>query len=437
MADKAIPKSRLGRIARLASAGARTGASIIFNRSEKATASSAQKAANALGDMRALGAKVGQMLAYVDGVMPEDQQAVFAEHLKPLLEQTPTSSFDQIKAHVEQVFEQPLEDLFADFDETPLASASLGQVHRATLADGRVVAVKVQHPGVEDALTQDLKNVKLLEGMAAMVGARKFDSANMIKEIRDRFMEELDYELEAKRQQEFIDFHAHNERVIIPGVIWDRTAKSVLTTEFMEGMSYDEACAWEDEGTRELWCDTLWRFCYETTVVGMMFNADPHPGNYRFREDGCVVFFDFGCVQKQPFDRSVRGCKLHLAAARRDEELFREAAASMMNLNGGQWEDLAIDYMRLCFEPWFGAPFRFDTKYVRSVVEYLQGLKLDVMRLKDDSFVPLEEGMLFVNRLQFGFYSVLAGLNAEVDYASIEKSYLEPFEAQLIESGEL
>lgn len=434
--DKSIPKSRLGRIARLASAGARTGASMFLNRSEQSTAKSAQKTAAALGDMRALGAKVGQMLAFVDGILPESQQAIFAEHLKPLLESTPTSPFPAIKAQLEAELGASIEDLYDDFDPVPLASASLGQVHRATLkGSGEPVAVKVQHPGIEEALHQDLKNVKLLESMAAMAGARKFDSATMIQELRTRFLEELDYEFEAKNQQEFIDFHAHNDHIVIPGIYASHSSRRVLTSDFMTGISYEEACAHPDDALRAAWCDALWRFYYEATIVGSMFNADPHPGNYRFLPDGKVIFFDFGCVQRQPSERSVFGCKLHLAAARRDDDAFREGCVDLMGLQGGEWQELAIDYMRLCFEPWFGSPYRITSPYVREVVQYLNDLKFDVMKLKDDSFTPLGEGMLFVNRLQFGFYSVLSGLNVEVDYAAIELSYLEPLEARLISQG--
>lgn len=438
MSDKSssIPKSRLGRIARLASAGARTGASMFLNRSEQATAKSAQKTATALGDMRALGAKVGQMLAFVDGILPEDQQDIFAEHLKPLLEQTPTSPFPAIKAQIEAELQKPLEDLFETFDETPLASASLGQVHRATLKGSKTeVAVKVLHPGIEDALKQDLKNVKLLESMAAMVGARKFDSATMIAELKERFLEEIDYPHEAKNQKEFIEFHKHNKNIIIPHIYDSHSSTRVLTSDFLTGMTYDEACAHPDESLRAKWCDALWRFYYEATIVGNMFNADPHPGNYRFLPNGDVIFFDFGCVQRQPEERSILGCKLHLAAARNDDEAFEQGCVNLMGLKGGTWQDLAIDYMRLCFEPWFNAPYRIESAYVRKVVQYLNDLKFDVMKLKDDSFVPLGEGMLFVNRLQFGFYSVLAGLNAEVDYASIERSYLEPLEQRLKTRG--
>lgn len=401
---------------------------MFIKRKDDSVAKSAAKAATALGDMRALGAKVGQMLAYIDGVLPEEQQAIFSEQLKPLLEDTPTSSFASIRDQIERELEGKLEELFSEFDETPIASASLGQVHRAKTKDGLEVAVKVQHPGIDEALEMDLKNVKMLEGMASMVGSRKFDSANMIREIQDRFREELDYELEATRQRIFYEIHKQNPKVLIPRVIDELSTRRVLTSEFLTGQSYEEACANPDEAERAQWCETLWRFVYGTTLVANQFNADPHPGNYRFRPGGEVVFFDFGCIQVVPVERTYVARKLHLAAARKQDDAFERYAIELFKLEGGTWETILLEYLHLAFKPWFESPFRFTPAYVRQVVQFLQGMKMDVIKLKDGSFVPMEEGVLFVNRLQFGFYSVLAGLDAEADYGGLELEYLEPVE---------
>ena len=420
-----VPKGRLRRFSKLARAGARAGSSILLGstRSPSSTAKSAEKMASLLGDMRALGAKVGQMLAYVDGVLPPDQQAIFAHHLKPLLEHTPTSSTDQIEAVITHDLGAPLTDLFSHFEPVPIASASIGQVHRATLPDGTEVAVKVQHPGIDEALRQDLDNLSAFEGILGVVGG-KFGAVDLLREARDRFLEELDYHQEAKNQNEFNHFFRDNPHIIVPDVIASRCGPRVLTTRFVHGHSFDQAAA-ATEPERAAWCATLWRFVYEATLIGHMFNADPHPGNYRFAPDGEVIFFDFGCVQRQSPERSALARRAHWAAIHLDEPAFFDACRALMGLRGGQWEAAALDYMRLCFEPQFSSPFRMDRDYVRQVVGMLQELKFEAMRIRDDSFVPLQEGMLFVNRLQFGFYSVLAALDVTVDYASIERSYLQ------------
>lgn len=418
---KKVPTGRLGRLATLAGAGARMGSSVLFRFNEQ---DNAAKTAEALGSMRALAAKIGQMASYVDGVIPEAQRAVYEEQLKVLLEANAASSPGEIRAMCRAELGAPPEALFASFDPTPIASASIGQVHRATTHDGRAVAVKIQHPGVAQAIEQDLQNAALFETMGAMMGMRKFDSQRMMEELKARFREELDYRLEAEHMRRFTAFWADDPNVHIPQVIDALSTKRILTSTFAEGMTFDEAVATEDEATRAAWCRTMWRFAFRSIHVGGMFNADPHPGNYRFLPNGDVIFLDFGCVQPITEQHRTRAARLHLAAVQGDEDTFREAAIVLMDLRGGTWQDRALAYMRHCFDPQFDSPFRITPEYSRAVFEHLRELTLATRTATGDQFVPLQEGMLFINRLQFGFYSILARLNAEVDYASVEGAYL-------------
>lgn len=425
-----IPTSRFGRLAKLAGAGARAGASVLLGRGEEDAALSAAKN---LGQLRALAAKVGQMAAYVDGVVPEHQRDAYERGMSSLLEATPTSDTAEIIAELERGLGQPIDALFKDFEQAPMASASIGQVHRATLHDGSEVAVKVQHPGVGDALRQDLKNADLLERMVGMFGVRKLGTKDMVAEVRQRFLEELDYTLEARRQEAFIRFFEGDDQIIIPKVISSHTCENVLTTTLAKGLGFEQAREQPDELRRQ-YAETLWRFVYKATLIGRMFNADPHPGNYKFAPTGEVIFLDFGCVQPVSVQRSERALQVHRAAVKRDEEAFAQACRVLMQLDGGQWERLAIDYMRHCFEPQFSSPFRLDPKYAQDVLEHLKDITQQTLKSKGDNFVPLQEGMLFINRLQFGFFSVLGKLNVEADYNSVESSYVfgEPLEESLL-----
>ena len=418
--EQKIPTNRLGRLAMMAGAGVRAGASALLGRGEE---DAALKAAQSLGQLRALAAKVGQMAAYVDGVVPADKREAFERGMGSLLEATPTSSASEVFGQIEAALGRPLETLYAEIEEQPLASASIGQVHRARLHDGRAVAVKVQHPGVGEALRQDLKNAALMERMVGMLGVRKLGTQDMVEEIRQRFLEELDYTLEARRQLAFARFHEGDDQVLIPQVIATHTAPTVLTTTLAQGMGFEHACA-QPEQIRRRYAQTLWRFVYKTTLIGRMFNADPHPGNYKFLEDGRVIFLDFGCVQPVTEQRSERALQVHRASVRRDEEAFAQACRTLMQLDGGQWERLAIDYMRHCFEPQFSSPFRLDSAYAQAVLEHLKEISQKTLKSKDDRFVPLQEGMLFINRLQFGFFSVLGKLDVEVDYNEVEAAYV-------------
>lgn len=418
--EKKLPAGRLGRLVRLAEIGARTGSSMLFNRD---STDAAKRAAEVLGNLRGVAAKVGQMAGYVDGLIPEEHRDVYQASMKTLLAGAPRSSPEAIKRLIEEELSKPLDRVYAEFDEVPVASASIGQVHRAVLLDGQEVAVKVQHPGIAEAVESDLQNAGLVENALAMMGTRKLDSKNILEEIRIRFREELDYRTEAERQTIFARVHEGDAQIVIPQVFQEYTAKRVLTTQFMRGGSLDDARRLPEKDRVEIG-KTMWRFVYKGTLVGDMFNADPHPGNYFFQDDGRVVFLDFGCVQSVPAKRQPVARRLHRAACDRDEAAFVEAGKIMLETRGGMHEKRVLAYLRRAFEPQFSSPYRITREYVASLVNQMKDAGTETLRLKDDSFVPMPEGMLFMNRLQFGFYSVLARLDVAVDYASVEKSFL-------------
>src|SRR5947209_936540 len=153
--ERRVPEGRLGRLARLAAMGVRTGAGMLVDREGK---NGAKHAAEVLGTLRGLAAKVGQMASYVDGIVPEAQRGAYEASMKALFAAAPRSSASEVRAAIEEELGAPIDRLFASWNDDPLASASIGQVHVATLHDGRDVAVKVQHPGIAQAVESDLKN---------------------------------------------------------------------------------------------------------------------------------------------------------------------------------------------------------------------------------------------------------------------------------------
>jgi len=296
-------------------------------------------------------------------------------------------------------------------------------VHRARLEDGRQVAVKVQHPGIGKAVESDLDNADVLGGMVSMLGPKDLDPKAVLAELRQRFTEELDYELEARRQKVFSELHAGDPDIRIPEIITERSARRVLTSTLERGKELEEV-ATADETLRRKYAETMWRFVFKGNLVGGMFNADPHPGNYLFQEDGTIVFLDFGCVQPIEGDRLTLAREIHLAGMRRDEEEFAKAAKRLLQTRGGTYEKMAVAYSRRCFEPLFSSPYRITRPYVASLVEGVKEMKDSVLLKEGGNFVQLPPGRLFINRLQFGFYSVLARLDVEVDYARIEEGFL-------------
>lgn len=419
--EKKVPTSHLGRFARVAAAGARIGAGHLLG---KDSTNPAAKAAELLGTLRGVASKLGQMASYVDGMVPEEHRDAYEAGMRGLLAAAPRSSTVDIRRAVENGLKGPIDRLFVEWDDVPIASASVGQVHRARMEDGREVAVKVQHPGIVQAMESDLDNIGLLEGMVALGGGRKLDSKRLFDEAAARLREELDYGLEARRQERFRQLHHGDHQIKVPAVIQERSTGSILTTEFVRGMRFDQATS-QDSTLREAWCEALWRFVYKGNMLGGLFNADPHPGNYFFHDDGTVTFLDFGCVQEIEEVKRQQGIAVHRAARNQDEAAFKAAARAMMDLRGGGHEERTLRQLRDIYAPLFHSPYHITRAYSSHLLQQMRELGAEARKgSHDDHYVGLPKGFLFMNRLQFGFYSILARMDVEVDYAKVERAFM-------------
>ncbi len=419
MSEQKLPTSRLLRLGKLAALGARTGASLLTS---KDGAGAARASAEVLGNMRGLAAKIGQIASYVDGFIPEDHRAAYSSALGKLRDHTPSSSFASVKRTIEEELGAPLDERFDRFEEAPFASASIGQVHRAFLRDGTEVAVKVQHAGIKDAVEADLANASILEGFARFGGGGKLNSKGILARVKLRFREELDYVLEADRQETFRAFHAGDPTIRVPEVIRSHSASRVLTSVFVRGATLDEA-AKGDEASRRAHAETLWRFVFRGNLVLGTFNADPQSGNYIFGEDGVVTFLDFGCCEPLEPERQLAACRLHCAALRRDTAAFERHAIDLLQTVPGKYQDFTLAYTRRCFEPLLHAPFKISRAYVTDLVASTRDMKALLFK-KSSNVTPMPDGLVFINRLQFGFYSVLSALDVDVDYRAVERAFL-------------
>ena len=420
MDERELPTGRLGRFARLASTGLRVGVGALLDKDARAAA---LHTAEVLGSLRGLAAKVGQMASYVDGVIPEGQREHYEVAMKGLRAATPQSLPAEVRALVTAELGAAPEALFAEWGAAPIASASIGQVHRARLHDGRAVAVKVQHPGVAAAVESDLSNGSILTSMASSLGMKRHDPDAVFAVIKERFREELDYAHEADNQRAFAAHFAGDALIRVPAVIDDRSTRRVLTMEFVEGRSFDEAVLAPRE-QREAWARTLWRYVFSAVLGAGYFNADPHPGNFLFGEDGAVAVLDFGCVQRVPDDNRRHARGMHRAAVAGDEAAFRRSLGLMMGAKPGRMEALCAEYVRAAFRPLFEAPFHMTRPYAASLVEGMRHLAKESRAIPDAEFYTMPSEMTFMNRLQFGFYSLLARLDVTIDYAAIQREIL-------------
>jgi predicted unusual protein kinase regulating ubiquinone biosynthesis (AarF/ABC1/UbiB family) len=345
--------------------------------------------------------------------------------MKHLRAAAPRSSAEEVRRVVEEDLGAPIDRLFARFSDAPIASASIGQVHEALLLDGREVAVKVQHPGIGDAIESDLANAGMLEGFAQLAGGKRFGTKAIFETVRARFREELDYAKEADNVRFFAGVHAGDSRVVVPDLVEDRSSRRVLTTAFVRGKPFDDACA-APEPERRAWAETLWRYVFKGNLLHGRFNADPHPGNYVFQDDGRIAFLDYGCVQDIP-DANRKGARaMHEAALRGDEEAFFAGVRRLIESRPGKLEDLSCAYTRTCFEPLFASPYRITRAYAASLVDGMKELARTARTVPEAELFVMPPQMVFINRLQFGFYSVLARLDVEVDFAEVERRFLSP-----------
>jgi predicted unusual protein kinase regulating ubiquinone biosynthesis (AarF/ABC1/UbiB family) len=245
--------SRSARSAAMAGVGARTTHRSALHRARKVFAGvdrhaeldaafelqTAESIAAALGNMKGAMMKLGQMASYLDQGLPEPVRQALAE----LQANAPPMSAALAATVVEEELGQPPDEVFATWDPTPIAAASIGQVHRAITHDGRAVAVKVQYPGVGDAIRADLDNAGMLFGAMGMLFPG-LEPEPLVEELRTRVVEELDYRLEADNQRLFADFYEGHPFIHIPAVVDELCAERVLTTELAEGARFDEVERW-------------------------------------------------------------------------------------------------------------------------------------------------------------------------------------------------
>ena len=313
MARDRIPTSRVGRTARVGrlaagqavrQAGTRA-ANVARSKEGRQSAlerrqiEAAEQIVAALGTMKGAAMKVGQVLSFLDiGLVPEEYRDEFQRKLGALRDAAPTVTFKDMRKVIEQELDAPLDEEFDDFDEQPIAAASIGQVYKARLRDGGSVAVKVQYPGVAQAVRADMQNLGLILRLAKRI-APGMDPKAIGEEIRNRIEEELDYELEAQNQRALARLFRGHPFIVVPDVVTSLSRERVLVSEFVQGKGFEELKGLpQDE--RDRVGEILFRFYFGCLYRHHQFSGDPHPGNSMLLEDGRMAFLDFGLFKRMP-----------------------------------------------------------------------------------------------------------------------------------------
>jgi predicted unusual protein kinase regulating ubiquinone biosynthesis (AarF/ABC1/UbiB family) len=378
----------------------------------------AARVAETMGHMKGAFMKLGQMMSFVTDDVPEEFRAA----LTSLQTSAPPMELALLRDVAEAELKMPLERAFSRFDAKPLASASIGQVHRAALPTGEEVVVKIQYPGVADAIRADLDNVEVLYRMVSMFYPG-VDAGPIVDEIRGRIGEELDYAREARNQRAFEDLYRGHPFIRVPRVIESHSTGRVLTSEFVEGRRWDDVLTLPDS-QRQRYAEILFRFIFGSIARFGVFNGDPHPGNYLFSDEH-VVFLDFGCVKYFPQPMRQDWRKLVTAHLSGDRQIFYGQLIALGFLRDGDGLDRndLYDYFGYFYEPFHqDREFQFTREYNRQSFGHIfrpQGRFAPMSRK-----LNMPRDFVFVNRIQWGVVSLLAQLGASNNWHRIQREFL-------------
>ncbi len=375
----------------------------------------AEEAAAMMGHMKGVLMKLGQILSFAQqGLPPQAQEA-----LRSLQKDAPPMEFALVRGVVEAELGGDLGDFFRHVDEEPIAAASIGQVHEARLRGGEHVALKVQYPGVDEAIEADLR---ASGGLAAFIGAvnRNLDAPAIIDELRDRMREELDYRQELRNQQLFRSIWEGHPLIHVPRVFPEVSSRRVLCQEYCRGLGFHDFAAAATDAEKRLAVHVLYDFVFDSMYRHCVFNGDPHPGNYLFQEDGRVHFLDYGCVKHfdPAFLEDLK--RLNRSIMEDDRAAFEAVVKKLGVVLPGRPYDLDEIWRVLHFN---GEPIAEDREFA---IEPWVGRAVEVMNPAQNTRINLPPDFLFLNRITFGLAAIWTDLGACENFHRLSRRYNYP-----------
>ncbi|MER5986491.1 AarF/ABC1/UbiB kinase family protein [Streptomyces sp. NPDC001787] len=395
-----------------------------------------------LGELKGGAMKLGQALSVFESALPEEVAGPYRAALTKLQEAAPPMPTRTVHGVLAERLGEDWRELFAEFDDKPSAAASIGQVHRAVWHDGRAVAVKVQYPGAGEALLSDLAQ---LSRFARLLGPLipGMDIKPLIKELRDRVSEELDYELEARAQQEHASEFEDDPDVVIPGVV--HQSDQVLVTEWIEGIPLSEVIAEGTAEQRDRAGQLLARFLFSGPARTGLLHADPHPGNFRLLppragEGDCgqwrLGVLDFGTVDRLPggLPQTI-GDSLRLTLEGDAEAVYeRLREEGFVKDSISLAPDAVLDYLLPIIEPAQREEFTFTRTWLRTQAARIADPRSPAHQLGKQLNLP--PSYLLIHRVTLSTIGVLCQLGATVRLRDELESWLPGFLAEYEEENE-
>lgn len=364
-----------------------------------------------LGDLKGGALKAGQLLSTVESLFPHDPQDTWRQALTGLQEDNQGVSFDLLRPVLVAELGAGWRSAFRGFDEAPVAAASIGQVHRGTWSDGRRVAVKVQYPGVREAIEADMRAFAIASRAAALV-ARGVSLPPLVAELRTRLREELDYEQEANHQRSFAEAFANDPLVAVPGVLL--ATPRVLVQDWLDGTPLARVAVSGSQAQRDAAGLRYQRFLLSGPARCGLLHTDPHPGNFRITSDGRLGVLDFGSCLRLPggnpptFGRLISvllgGDDAQVLAGLRHEGLVRLGA----DVDAGKLRD----YLSPFTEPARHEEFTYSRQWLKAQFARVNDPRNPDFAVALQLNIPAEQ--LFTHRVWLGVVGVLCQLGATV-----------------------
>ncbi len=387
-------------------------------------ARTAEQLFKVLGELKGGAMKFGQAMSVFEAALPENLAGPYRETLTRLQESAPPLPAASVHAVLARELGADWRDRFQSFENKPAAAASIGQVHRAVWADGRVVAVKVQYPGAGQALLSDLNQIGRMSRLVGML-VPGLDVKPLIAELKARVAEELDYALEAESQATFAAAYSGDPDVLVPSVVYQ--TGQVLVTDWVDGKPLARIIASGTTKERNRAGLLLARFLFSGPQRAGLLHADPHPGNFRLLDDGRLIVLDFGAVNRlpdglpEPIGRLLRLAIDDDAVGVLDGLRAEGFVKSSIDLDARR----LLDFLSPILDPVRADTFRFDRAWLRAQATriadprspaYSTGLQLN-----------LPPDYLLIHRVTMGTIGVLCQLRAEASWRTELEHWLPDF----------
>ncbi|QII06745.1 AarF/ABC1/UbiB kinase family protein [Rhodococcoides fascians A25f] len=387
-------------------------------------AKAAEQLFSVLGELKGGAMKLGQMLSVMEAAVPEEYSEPYREALTKLQAQGPPMPAKTVHRVLDQQLGTAWRSRFLDFDDTAIASASIGQVHRATWSDGRDVAVKIQYPGADDALRSDLKTLSRFANLFSTVLAGT-DVKPVLEELTARTEDELDYRIEASNQRVFSKEFAGDPQFAIPKIV--ASAPKVVVSEWMTGRPLADVIANGTAEERNRAGELLALFAFVSPARAKLLHADPHPGNFMMLEDGRMGVIDFGACAPMPVGLPpVLGRMVSLARDEKFDELVVLFTESGFVVPGRTVTEKEIaDYLRPFTDPIHTESFHFTRAWLQKAAGTAADFNSAQFRTVRALNMPAEYVMIF--RVLGGLVGICAQLDAYAPYMAILTEWMPGF----------